>query len=378
MDTLETVNFCRYHYDPLDRLVNILPATQDATARFYNRSRLATEIQGQTQRSVFQHGDLLLAQRQQQGQSTDTALLLTDHQRSVLRAADGQCSSMAYSPYGHRPAENGPLSLLGFNGEQPDPLTGHYLLGNGYRAYNPVLMRFNSSDSFSPFGDGGLNAYAYVLGDPVNRVDPTGRFGVISSMLGSISSAVWAAFSKSKPIGRASNLTYGQISAQAEEMVVINKVRALHYDNASVVIGERNSKKGLPRLVIWAHGSGKMLGRREHAYYPDHVARAIKAQYPKFSEEFSSVQLLSCRGADGGPFSVGQRLADVLDKRVKAYQGVISSHNPSFLDRGPIEAARKPVVFLAARSSLPYRTPRKPFRNVYMPEVFHPRGIRRQ
>jgi RHS repeat-associated protein len=67
------------------------------------------------------------------------------------------------------------LSLLGFNGERPDPVTGCYLLGNGYRAFNPVLMRFNSPDSWSPFGRGGLNAYAYCVGDPVNRHDRNGH-----------------------------------------------------------------------------------------------------------------------------------------------------------------------------------------------------------
>jgi RHS repeat-associated protein len=52
---------------------------------------------------------------------------------------------------------------------------GWYLLGNGYRAYNPRLMRFHSPDSWSPFGGGGLNAYMYCVGDPINRVDPTGH-----------------------------------------------------------------------------------------------------------------------------------------------------------------------------------------------------------
>ncbi|POQ04291.1 MULTISPECIES: RHS repeat-associated core domain-containing protein [Pseudomonas syringae group] len=66
-------------------------------------------------------------------------------------------------------------SLPVFNGELLDSITGHYLLGNGDRAYNPVLMRFNSPDSLSPFGKGGLNAYAYCGGDPVNRTDPDGR-----------------------------------------------------------------------------------------------------------------------------------------------------------------------------------------------------------
>jgi RHS repeat-associated protein len=65
--------------------------------------------------------------------------------------------------------------LPGFNGEHPDPLTGHYPLGNGYRSYNPVLMRFNSPDSLSPFDEGGINGYAYCTGDPVNRGDSTGH-----------------------------------------------------------------------------------------------------------------------------------------------------------------------------------------------------------
>jgi hypothetical protein len=54
------------------------------------------------------------------------------------------------------------------------------LLGNGYRAYNPRLMRFHSPDSWSPFGGGGLNAYMYCVGDPVNRSDPTGHWGVLA------------------------------------------------------------------------------------------------------------------------------------------------------------------------------------------------------
>lgn len=108
--------------------------------------------------------------------SRKTILLVTDQQQSVLNAlAANQPHPIAYSPYGHRPRENGLLSLLGFNGELLDPVTGHYHLGNGYRQFNPVLMRFNSPDSWSPFGKGGLNAYGYCGGDPTNRNDPTGH-----------------------------------------------------------------------------------------------------------------------------------------------------------------------------------------------------------
>ncbi|EPJ83954.1 RHS repeat-associated core domain-containing protein [Pseudomonas kilonensis] len=177
MPSTDKTLLCRYHYDPLDRLVACTPSAQAHTQRFYLKERLTSEIQGSVQRSIFQQGDQLLAQQQRQDDAVETTLLATDQQRSVLHALDTtQPHPLAYTPYGHRAPENGLLSLLGFNGERPDPVTGHYLLGNGYRAFNPVLMRFNSPDSLSPFGEGGLNAYAYCVGDPVNKTDPTGHF----------------------------------------------------------------------------------------------------------------------------------------------------------------------------------------------------------
>lgn len=66
------------------------------------------------------------------------------------------------------------FSSLSFNGQLADALTGLYLLGMGRRAYSPVLMRFISADEISPFGAGGINAFAYCEGDPVNYVDNAG------------------------------------------------------------------------------------------------------------------------------------------------------------------------------------------------------------
>jgi RHS repeat-associated protein len=124
-----------------------------------------------------------LAQLRREDVVVDTTLLTTDQQRSVLNVLDAnRLHPLAYTPYGHRPAESDSLSLLGFNGERPDPVTGHYLLGNGYRVFNPVLMRFNSPDSLSPFGEGGINAYAYCAGDPVNWIDPTGNTPITPTM----------------------------------------------------------------------------------------------------------------------------------------------------------------------------------------------------
>ncbi|CAI8810431.1 RHS repeat-associated core domain-containing protein [Pseudomonas sp. IT-P4] len=178
MESIQPILRCRYSYDPLDRLISQLQPDAPAHQRFYCKSRLATEIQGAIRYSIVQHEDLLLAQHRRQSDVLDTTLLASDQQRSVLNLlnTDIQRQAIAYTPYGHRRAESGLSSLLGFNGERPEPVTGCYLLGNGYRAFNPVLMRFNSPDSLSPFRKGGLNSYAYCLGDPINRSDPNGSF----------------------------------------------------------------------------------------------------------------------------------------------------------------------------------------------------------
>lgn len=84
---------------------------------------------------------------------------------------------VTYSPYGYCDREVGVSCVLGFNGERQEPVTGGYLLGNGYRNFYPTLMRFSSPDNLSPFGRGGINAYCYCAGDPVNRQDPSGHQG---------------------------------------------------------------------------------------------------------------------------------------------------------------------------------------------------------
>ncbi|MDD0975904.1 RHS repeat-associated core domain-containing protein [Pseudomonas fontis] len=117
----------------------------------------------------------MLAVLERDERNNQRMLITCNQQRSVLHGVDDSGStSRVYTAYGQSDEVHGPLACLGFNGEQPDPITGHYLLGN-YRVYNPVLMRFHSPDNLSPFAAGGLNSYAYCKGDPINFSDPTGH-----------------------------------------------------------------------------------------------------------------------------------------------------------------------------------------------------------
>lgn len=162
----------RYRYDAADWLHAFELTGEKAYRRFHHQEQLCSEVAGDERRSIVREGRQLLALLQGQ----ETALFCTDAYGNVLQALSGaDTTTQAYSPYGQRPVSDGLGSLFGFNGEPLDPVTGCYLLGNGYRVYDPVLMRFHRPDSWSPFDGGGLNPYAYCLGDPINLSDPTGH-----------------------------------------------------------------------------------------------------------------------------------------------------------------------------------------------------------
>ena len=140
---------------------------------FYCRDRLATQVRELSSYSLLDHRQGCLAQVNV-GQGAGSVLFAVDAMRTVIAgSAELSFAKMCYQAYGLSSPQ--PSIVPGFNGESRDAVTGCYLLGAGYRLYSPVMMRFCSPDSSSPFGEGGLNAYAYVSCDPVNYSDPTGH-----------------------------------------------------------------------------------------------------------------------------------------------------------------------------------------------------------
>lgn len=140
--------------------------------------------------------------------TTGSTLLIQQQQRAV---------SVSFSAYGNPLPETESYSTMpGFNGMRRDPETGSSHLGNGYRAYSPVLMRFSCPDSLSPFGSGGINAYAYCNADPVNHVDPSGHMKkhAMSWMMAGFAKAPEEVFKN--PWGE--SLAEGQSSSSLEEL----------------------------------------------------------------------------------------------------------------------------------------------------------------
>jgi RHS repeat-associated protein len=89
----------------------------------------------------------------------------------------GVTAATLYAPYGSVRYTSGTMPTdHGFTGQIADSTSG--LDYYGARYYDPVAGQFTSADTMTP-GNGfdlwGLSRYAYVEGNPVNRVDPTGH-----------------------------------------------------------------------------------------------------------------------------------------------------------------------------------------------------------
>lgn len=163
-----------YQYDGHDHLVSTAHGGAAPVVRFYQGEQLCATVQDNHRTYLMYHGGQPLGQ--QSTASADTLLLQTNANNSVLaQSQSGVLRSASYTAYGVQHSDEPLTSLLAFNGEVLEQDSGWYLLGRGYRAYNPGLMRFQSPDSLSPFGSGGLNPYTYCLGNPIALRDPTGH-----------------------------------------------------------------------------------------------------------------------------------------------------------------------------------------------------------
>jgi len=251
-----------YSYDALNRLITRHAGNNDIRELYYRGAELVNEVNTSANKAtrLVKTGHTCL------GVSDDKGLTLTagDKNDSLLWSEEAGTSAEGelhvWSPYGSGKTSD---RLPGFNGERVDPVSGTYHLGNGYRAYNPVLMRFNCPDSLSPFGAGGINPYAYCAGDPINHTDPSGHIsgsaiagialGTISLVFGiaTLGSSIAAGGAVMAALGIVSDVT-GIASASTEDS----------HPEASSALGWVSLATGLAGIAVgigkW--GAKKALG----------------------------------------------------------------------------------------------------------------------
>jgi RHS repeat-associated protein len=94
-----------------------------------------------------------------------------------------------YDSFGNVVSDTNPTLEIpfGFAGGLHDKDTN--LIRFGYRDFDPETGRWTARDPIG-FAGGDTNLYGYVLGDPVNFIDPTGQIGVVGAVVGGVAGLI--------------------------------------------------------------------------------------------------------------------------------------------------------------------------------------------
>lgn len=158
-------------------------------------------------------------------------------------------------------------SRLGYNGELHEARGYAQLLGNGYRSYSPSLMRFQSPDRMSPFGEGGINAYAYCEGDPANHTDPSGHFLLpMAAVFGAAALASFGASAVTGALGERKSAEFLAVVAGVLGAVAIlaGGVHRLVVRHSRLGKGEVRFHRGRRKNILDVHGrsDGSLVGNQ--------------------------------------------------------------------------------------------------------------------
>ncbi|WP_455886632.1 RHS repeat-associated core domain-containing protein [Pseudomonas rustica] len=243
--------------------------------------------------SVLQHQRNALAVKTADLDREGLALVAIDSQRTAAcYSGPSHTQPLKFTAYGYTSPQN--ELPVAFKGERCDAVTASYLLGNGHRAYNPALMRFNSADRFSPFDYGGINSYAFVSGNPVNFEDPSGR-GI-------------GKFITHKFEATSNFSTFGKAPAKP-------------FSDVIVFYGQTKNSTENNMTWIWGHGNGHQLGGLS-------AHKLAKRLYQHNIELLDGpILLANCYGgasaSTNGPgfpeVSFAQQFANIMQKPVIAF-----------------------------------------------------------
>ena len=162
---------------------------------------------------------------------------------------------------------------IGFDGQRTDSTSGYQFLGNGYRAYNPMLKRFMAYDSASPFDKGGINGFIFASNNPIFYQDPSGHN---SQLLGWLIGGL---------IGFATGILTGGFGEGAGAVVASLIANSIASAGASIVTDVVNGEK-----INWksvAIGVGIGLAADGLGYGLGRAGAKILAEAPKDKIEFA-------------------------------------------------------------------------------------------
>jgi len=122
-----------------------------------------------------------------------------------------------YDAFGNVTSDSNPEFEIpfGFAGGLQDSDTG--LIRFGYRDYDPETGRWTARDPIG-FAGGDTNLYGYVLGDPINLVDPNGQaaWAVAGAIVGGVVGGVSAVYNTvSSYTSSGQSINWANVVAQA-------------------------------------------------------------------------------------------------------------------------------------------------------------------
>lgn len=270
---------------------------------FYNRTKLTTLIHAEGKSTwLGLPGKLLAIHCSDKNQSPSTLIANDVHGSPVSLHSTSKAQQEVFTPYGFSMRDN--PERVGFKAEYCDTTTGFYFLGNGYRIYNSKLMRFHSADTLSPFNEGGINAYTFVSGDPINGSDPSGHspvfqkgtvhqyYGPVRRVANDVNYFITPSIETPKEINISAHGSPGFIEVNGTDTTAKGFVNLLELSNLPI--------KDLP-INVFACESAKPNKKTKTSFIQD-LSNITNQRVNGFKGEIATREKISSPAANGAPY----------------------------------------------------------------------------
>lgn len=225
--------------------------------------------------------------------------------RLLTDAAGTETDAYAYEAFGELLSRSGTTdNPFRFTGEALDPALGLYDLRARY--YAPALGRFTQRDTFPGFEQRplSLNEYLYADADPVNNIDPSGRFSLAGFGAGfNIQGALMTT-----AVGAAgASLLAAVISIDDPDRIIARKRARTRWDviiggfqvRRCVVSRDKRCRANIPVLLLGADN----LQQTRHVFDAQEAGIGVtplKRQFPPHKTGRFFPRQPECKGKVGG------------------------------------------------------------------------------